>query len=82
MELSQKCIKPVTLPIKVMPPPPPSCSQLHYLYISTFFDSLVVVVVDLSSLVRIWGECLTIHSQPVLFILFYFKKKKIFFVER
>ena len=28
---------------------------------------VVVVVAALSSLARIWGECLTIHSSPALF---------------
>ena len=30
-------------------------------------------MMSLSSLVRIWGECLTIHSMPVFFFLFFFK---------
>ena len=32
-----------------------------------------VAVVDFSSCVRIWGECLTIHSPPALFFLFFLK---------
>ena len=34
---------------------------------------VVVVVVALSSLVRIWGECSTIHSPPALLLLLLFE---------
>ena len=30
------------------------------------------VVVTISSLVRIWGECSVIHSPPALFFFFFF----------
>ena len=32
---------------------------------------VVVVVVAFSSLARIWAECSTIHSPPVLFFFFF-----------
>ena len=36
-----------------------------------FFTILLVVVVVFSSLARIWGECLTIHSPPAFFFFFF-----------
>ena len=56
------------------------CNHYYY-YLYCCCSVLLLVVVAFSSLARIWGECSTVHSPPVLFLFFFFFSSFLFLVE-